>query len=161
RRAPSRVVTAEGGTAPGSVRLVRDWDGPRCRSRVRNAGRVAVRVGEIVLFDVSHGLPSDTGLYGEGFQMLSQTAGTPGRPADLGDYTDRKHYRMPEPGDATVVYSLLTLSPPAGGHCLLAFSSCRRFSGRFELRKGAMRVVLDAEGRELGPGEEWALEDFV
>src|SRR5262249_52643258 len=39
--------------------------------------------------------------------------------------------------------------------------SCRRFSGRFELRPGALRVVVDGEGRELRPGEEWKVEDFV
>ena len=161
KRASARVLTADGGAAPAFIRLTRTWDGARCRSRLRNTGRAAVRIEEIVLFDVVHGLPPETRLYGEGFQMLSQTAGTLGQPVDLGDYTDRKHYRMPEPGDATVVYSLLTLAPPAGGHRLLAFSTCRRFSGRFELRPGTVRVVVDGEGRELGPGQDWELEDFV
>ena len=80
-----------------------------------------------MLFDVSHSLPPQTGLYGEGFQMLSQTGGTLGEPKDLGGYTDAKHYRMPQPQGARVVYGLMTLSPPGAEHVLVAFTSGRRF----------------------------------
>jgi alpha-galactosidase len=158
--APAHVLAADG-SIPAAVTLVRQWEGPVCRARLRNRGRAAVRIGEVVLFDVRRGLPPETPIYGEGFQMLSQTGGTIGQPADLGDYTDATHYRMPQPPEATVVYNLLGLAPPGGGHRLAAFASCRRFSGRFELRPSSLRVVVDAEGRELGPGEEWRLEDFV
>jgi alpha-galactosidase len=159
-RAPGHVCAADGSPAPTLI-LQRDWSGPRCRARVRNRGRASVRVGDIVLFDVAHRLPPETAIYGEGFQMLSQTGGTLDGPVDLGDYTDARHYRLPQPADATVVYNLLVLAPPAGGHQLAAFSSCRRMVGRFELRPGRLRAVLDGEGRELGPGEEWALEELL
>jgi hypothetical protein len=88
KAAPWRVVPA--GDAPGvdAVRLTRSWDGALCRSRLTNSGREPVRLREVVLFDVSLGLPPETKLYGEGFQMLSQTGGTLGQPLDLGDYTD-------------------------------------------------------------------------
>jgi alpha-galactosidase len=159
-RARGRVVAARGSSA-ASVRLTREWDGPRCRARVKNAGRSAVAVAEVVLFDVPHALPPETPIYGEGFQMLSQTGGTIGQPADLGDYTDAKHYRMPQPADAIVAYNLLGLTMPGGGQRVLAFSSSRRLVGRFELRPSSLRIVLDAEGRALGPGEEWELEELV
>jgi alpha-galactosidase len=153
-------VLADGADA-SHLRLVRDWDQSRCRARVKNTGRAAVYVAEVVLFDVPHALPAETAMYGEGFQMLSQTGGTIGQPEALGDYTDAKHYRMPQPGDATVAYNLLALTVPGGGHRVLAFSSSRRFVGRFELRPASLRIVMDTEGRALGPGEEWELEEFV
>ena len=54
-------------------------------------------------------------VYGEGCQMLSQTAGTLGRMVDLDHYTDRGHYRLPEPEGYRTAYGLVTLSPPGGG----------------------------------------------
>ncbi len=154
------MVLADGGDV-SRVRLVREWKGARCRARVRNSGRSAVAVAEAVLFDVPHSLPAETAIYGEGFQMLSQTGGTVGQPADLGDYTDAKHYRMPQPADATVAYNLLALAPPQEAERVVAFATSRRFAGRFELRRDSLRVVLDTEGRSLGPGEEWELEELV
>src|SRR6185503_14602051 len=88
KSSPWRVVPAEDGASVDALRLARSWDGPWCRSRLVNAGRVPVRIKEVVLLDLAHALPPATGLYGEGFQMLSQTGGTLGQPADLGDYTD-------------------------------------------------------------------------
>ncbi len=158
---PGRVVPGEAATESRSVRLVREWEGTVCRSRLINAGPRPVRIREVVLFDVVHGLPAETALYGEGFQMLSQTGGTIGAPADLGDYTDVRHYKLPQPDGARVVYGLLTLTSPGGGPLVLAFTSCRRFSGEFRVRPTSIQVVLDTEGREIGPGQTWELEGFT
>src|SRR5262249_44775353 len=128
-----------------------------CRAQVMNRGGSAVRVRQIVLFDVAHDLPDATPIYGEGFQMLSQTGGALGRPVDLGNYTDAKHYRLPEPDGATVVYSVLAI----GAQSIIAFTSCHRFVGRFELRPRSLRVIVDAEGLTLAPGERWDLETLV
>ncbi|HZY88304.1 MAG TPA: alpha-galactosidase, partial [Gemmataceae bacterium] len=125
--------------------------------RVVNGGATPARVREVVLFEVPHDYPPETRLYGEGFTMLSQTAGTLGKPTDLG-LTDRKHYRIPQPADATTVYGLLTLSPPGGEHLALAFASCRRFVGRFYVRPKSIQAVVDTEGLTLAPGESWKLE---
>jgi alpha-galactosidase len=159
RNAPAAVVTADG-AAGQMVKVVREWAGPFCRARLVNDGTAAVRVKEVVLFDVPHDLPPETRLYGEGFTMLSQTAGTLGKPQDL-DLTDRKHYRIPQPDGATTVYGLLTLSPPGGGHSLLGFTSCRRFIGRFYVRPNSVQAVIDTEGLPLGPGQAWELEEFT
>lgn len=156
RQSKGRVVPADAG-----LKLTRTWEGSLLRARLVNAGREPVRTKEIVLVDVAHGLAPETRLYGEGFQMLSQTGGTLEKPLDLGDYTDAKHYKMPQPEGARVVHGMLTLSPPEGGHHLLGFTSCRRFNGRFYLRPGRLEAVLDAEGLELRPGETWQLEELT
>jgi alpha-galactosidase len=161
KAAPWRVVPAGGAPTGDAVRLTRSWDGLLCRSRLVNGGRAPVRVKEVIVFDLAHELPPETKLYGEGFQMLSQTGGTLGQPADLGDYTDARHYRMPAPEGARTVHALVTLSPPDEGHRLLAFTSCRRFNGQFYLRPGALQVVVDTEGLALGPGEAWELEELT
>ena len=65
-------------------------------SRVSNPTDRPVSVKEVVLCEVSLRLiPPDTLVYGEGFQMLTQTAGSVGNPVDAGSYTDAKHYRLP------------------------------------------------------------------
>src|SRR5215813_4146068 len=94
--APSAVIPADSKNVT-QVKLSRDWKGPLCNSRLINQGRVPVRIKEVVLFDLSLSLPEASSLYGEGFQMLSQTGGTLGQPVDLGNYTDQKHYKIPAP----------------------------------------------------------------
>jgi alpha-galactosidase len=156
KRARARVVPDV-----RALKLTRTWQGSRLRTQLQNTGREPVRVQQVVLLDVEHGLPGDTRVYGEGFQMLSQTGGTLAQPADLGDYTDAKHYKMPQPEAARVVHGMLTLSPPNSGHRLLGFASCKRFDGKFQLRPGRIEAVVDTEGQELRPGEAWTLEDLV
>lgn len=87
RNAPWRVVGADGADTSHVV-VRRVWEGSRCRSTITNGRREGVQIREVVLFDVNHGLSPETPIYGEGFQMLSQTGGTIGRPSDLGNYTD-------------------------------------------------------------------------
>src|SRR5437660_6702408 len=94
RAAPGRVVVADGQPAT-DVGLVREWDGRFCRSKVVNRGLAPVNVRGVVLFAVPHRLPPETGLYAEGFQMLTQTGGTLGKPVNIGSYTDRGHYKIP------------------------------------------------------------------
>jgi alpha-galactosidase len=117
-----------------------------------------------VLFDVALAMPAETALYGEGFQMLSQTGGTVGTPADLSQYTDAKHYRIPEADHARAFFGVVTLTPPGRDTTLCAFTSCARFSGRFRLSGGAaprLAAVIDTEGLALGAGETWELEELT
>jgi alpha-galactosidase len=159
--AKSAVVPVVDGTNVDSVKLTRRWVGPICTSTLVNSGRQPVKIKEVVLFDLRPNLPPTTPLYGEGFQMLSQTGGTLGQPQDLGNYTDAKHYRMSMPADARAFYGMMTLSPAAGLHHLLAFTSCRRFIGQFYVGADSLKVVVDTEGLEIKPGESWALEEFT
>src|SRR5262249_7039772 len=104
--APGSVVSADRSAAP-RVRVIREWNGTLCRSRLVNEGREPVRLKEVVLFGIELTLPPATGLYAEGFQMLSQNGGTLGEPADLGSYTDAKHYKMAAPAGGRVFYGLI------------------------------------------------------
>ncbi len=149
REAPASLVPAAGKApaALAAVKIVREWDGSVCRARLVNEGPRPARIQEIVLFDVGHEFPPETPLYGEGFTMLTETAGTIGKPRNLG-YSDSGHYKIPQPVDATNVYGVLILgpNPGRGDQVVLAFSSCRRFNGRFEVRERSIRGVLDTEG---------------
>ena len=157
----SAVVPAGDARGIEQVRLSQRWKGPICGSRLVNQGAGSVRVKEVVLFDLTLPLPADTRLYGEGFQMLTQTGGTLRQQTDLGNYTDAKHYKLPAPEGGKACYGLLTLSEITGKNHLLAFTSCRRFSGQFYLSGSRLKVVVDTEGLELKPGESWQLEDFI
>ncbi|MGH9386507.1 MAG: hypothetical protein ACRD2N_19720 [Vicinamibacterales bacterium] len=160
QRAPWHATLVNGDEAPPTVQLVREWEAGRCRSQIVNKGSLPIALKDVTLFSVTHALPAETPIYGEGFQMLSQTGGTLGAITDLGNYTDVKHYRMPEPAGTRVVYNLLTVAT-AGTHRVLTFTSCRRFSGQFRVLPNAIDVVLDLEGRSLDPGESWPLEEFT
>src|SRR5262249_14408543 len=125
--------------------IERTWDGPVLRARIVNRTTVPMRLDDVVVFEAPLTLPAETALYGEGFQMLTQTAGPPASPQDLSQYTDAKHYRIPASGSARAYYGLLTLSPPSGGAHVFAFTSCARFSGRFEIAASAVRAIVDCE----------------
>jgi len=106
-------------------------------------------------------MPDAAALYGEGFQMLSQTGGTLGMPLDYSQYTDAKHYRIPEAAGARAYYGLLTLTPPGRETSLMAFTSCNRFSGKFVIRGSSLRAVVDCEGLSLAAGQTWTLEELM
>jgi alpha-galactosidase len=159
-RSASNMTLADGTAAPATVQLTRTWDGAYCRSVITNRGSNPIALKEVTLFALTHDLPAATPLYGEGFQMLSQTGGTIGAMTDLGNYTDVKHYRMPEPPGVRVVYNLLTLALPQAHH-VLAFTSCHRYSGQFRVTPDRIDCVLDLEGRSLNAGETWTLEEFA
>jgi Alpha-galactosidase len=145
----------------GEVTLTRSWRDQIMTPMLANHGKRAIRIKEVVLFDLTIGLPPETRLYGEGFQMLSQTGGTLATPLDLGNYTDEKHYKMPMAAGARTFYGVMTLSPPRGDQILMAFTSCFQFAGQFRLKQNSLQVAVDTEGLELKPGSTWQLEEFL
>ena len=159
-KAPGGVVMVDG-TDTSAVRLLRNRRGNVWSSRVVNNGNASVRLKEVVLFELDLSLPPTTRLYGEGFQMLTQTGGTLDQPTDLGNYTDAKHYKIPALDGYQAFYGMMMLSPPTGDNYLFAFTSCHRFIGRFYLKGSLLKVVVDTEGHELKPGETWKLEPFM
>ena len=159
--APPKVVPLIDGADVSRVKVERRWKGSICQSQITNQGREPVKVKEAILFDIQPPFPPTTKLYGEGFQMLSQTGGTLGQPSDLGNYTDAKHYKLPVPPNTKAFYGMMMLSPSTRDHHLLAFTSCHRFAGQFYLNHQSLKVVVDTEGRELRPGETWQLESFT
>ncbi len=155
--AKSEIRTVEPNDA---LKLSGVRNGDLYRATLTNTGKTAVHVKEVALFRIVHQLPDDTRLYGESFQMLSQTAGTLGKPVNLA-YDELAHYKIPQPADARVVTGMMTLTPAPGETMLLGFTSCRRFNGRFYLRPHSIEVVQDTEGLALQPGEKWELEEFL
>lgn len=137
------------------------WEGDLAQPVLRNTGAAPVAVKEVVLFDIAHGLAPTTPFYGEGLQMLAQTAGTLAAPVDVGDYPDRSHYRLPEPEGFRRVYSLVTLEPASDAQSLLAFTSCARFVGAFDVSPTRLRAVVDCEGLVIPAGSAWPLEGVV
>ncbi|MFD0893960.1 alpha-galactosidase [Luteolibacter ambystomatis] len=161
RDSPGRVILEDGSSASADVALVRKDEGAVSRWAVVNKGKAAVKIREVVLYDGDHGLPGDTPLHGEGFTKLSQTAGMLEKPVDLDTYTDRAHYKIPEPDRLRTVYSVVTLAPAGKQRLLLGFSSCRRFTGRFGFDGKRLRVSEDTENLTLEAGKTWMLEDFM
>ena len=162
KTAESRVVRSP--ATPGTeteLQVVRQWQGNYCKSTLINTGSEPVNVSEVVVLSIPHALPPSTAIWGEGFQMLSQTGGTLADPVDIGFLTDLAHYRIPQPQGATTIYGVLTLRPPGELHCVLAFTSCRRFSGSFRLWPGRIDAVMDLEGLQIKPGESWPLEELM
>jgi alpha-galactosidase len=159
--ASSSVVPLVEGADVSKVKVGRRWKGAVCQSQLVNQGSEPVKIKEVVLFDVQLSLPATSRLYGEGFQMLSQTGGTLGQPIDLGNYTDAKHYKLPAPGSAKAFYGMMMLSTSPRDNHLLAFTSCSRFIGQFYLSNPSLKIVVDTEGGELRPGETWQLERFT
>jgi len=104
KSSPGRPVRATA-TAPAEqdLRLTRQWVGRLCKSTLTNTGSKPIRVREAVLFSVPHNFPTGTAIYGEGFTMLSQTGGNIANPIDLGSFSDRAHYRIPQPLGVTTV----------------------------------------------------------
>ncbi len=157
---PGAEVVAEAGENASALVLKHRWSGDRCRWQLSNRGVTPVRVREVRLFDLPHRLPAATPVYGEGFQMLSQTGGTLGAPQDIGSYTDRGHYRLPEPAGFRTVYGMLLLSPAGEDRTLLGFASCRRFNGKFHFNATRIQGVVELEGLALPPGASWDLEEL-
>lgn len=145
--------------APDKVRIHLRWRGEVCRPQITNVSATRVRLRQVVLLEYTHSLPPETAIYGESFQMLTQTVGTLASIREIG-YAEQQHYRIPGPKDAAVVTSLLTLSPPGREHLVLAYTSCKKFIGRFYVRNGNIAAVVDTEGLALEPGESWELEEL-
>lgn len=154
-------VLGTSGADTSTLKLELTWNGNLCRSRLINTGPKSVRVHEVVLLNVPHSLGPETPMYGEGFQMLSQTSGTLAQPVDVGSYTDRDHYRLPESAGFRTVYGLLLLAPSNEDRVLLGYTSCRRFDGKFEVNGQDLRAVLETEDLELGAGKYWDLEEWM
>lgn len=160
-RTAGRVVTEENSAEAKQVSLTVHQSGDLYRAQLMNHGTLPVRIKEVVLFSLRYTFPPETQLYGEGFTMLSQTTGTLAKPQPSSIYLDAVHYKLPQPPGAKTYYGLVMLSPPQQRRMLVAFTSCHRFSGKFDVREGQLDVVVDADGVAINPGEVWKLEEVL
>jgi alpha-galactosidase len=160
RASVPQAVTADPDRARELV-VEMHWNGDEAAPVLRNDSAAPVAVKEVVLFDLAHGLAPDTRFYGEGLQMLAQSAGTLAAPEDVGDYPDRSHYRLPEPAGFRRVYGMLALEPAGRPQFIAAFTACTRFVGAFDISAERVRGVVDCEGLVLPPKSAWPLEPIV
>jgi alpha-galactosidase len=160
-KAESRVIGIDGQLLGQTVRLEMKRDGKIVRARLTNQGDKPQRIREVVLFDFAHGLPNDTPFYGEGFTMLSQTGGTLGKMIDFDGLTDRGHYKLADPKGFRTVYGMMWVVPPEKDASVLAFTSCRKFVGRFHVNAERIVVSIATENLELAPGASWDIEEFA
>jgi len=160
-RSRPRVILADGREAPPAVTVSMQSEGGFRRCTISNGSNEAQALGEVVLFDVEHGLPGDTRMHGESYNMFGGVIGTLDRMVDLDPYTDRGHYRLPEKEGFRTVYGVLTLTPSNGRSSLVGFTSCRRFVGQFRLNLGRLQAAFSTEGLVLEPGASWDLEEWA
>ncbi|MGO4292199.1 glycoside hydrolase family 36 protein [Chitinophaga sp. RAB17] len=145
-----------------ALAITRSWDHQMVRSAVVNNGKQTIYVNNIVLFEIDGSvLDSNSQIYGEGFQMLSQTGGSLGHPQNIGGYTDEGHYKVVGPHHMPTAYGMFNLTLPGGECLMLAFSSCQRFMGRISFSANKIIVSVDVEHLKLAPGQRVELEDFM
>lgn len=160
--APEKVILADGSAASQQIVTVqRKWKGDKCKLSLKNISSDPLNIREVIVFDMQHQLPGTTRFYGEGFQKLGQMGGTIVRPEDWGTYSDRAHYKIPEPEGMRTVYGMLTFEMQHAQRILLATTSCEKFISRFSFDDKRLRISLDCENLILKPGETWNLEEFI
>lgn len=155
------VYAANGSIAPDYIKVVRNWKNDHCEIRIVNTGSTAVRLKEVITGAAGKILLPTTPFYAEGFQMLTQTAGTLAHPETLGNYTDAGHYKIPQPEGYLAVYNLLRLYPAHEEQILLGYTSSRRFVGKFYISADTIKTVTDLENLELAPGADFKLEELM
>ncbi len=154
------LVVLKDGSLSADVKIDRKWNGNNCKISITNNNSSTVKIKEVILFSADKLFAGGTPVYGEGFQLLSQTGGTLAQPKNIGYFTESKHYQLAEPPGYKVVYNLLHLSPSPNDQYLLGFSSANRFVGKFYLSADTIKVVMDLENLEMPAGATWQLEDF-
>lgn len=137
------------------------WNRNICNSEIINKSDKPIKLKEVVLFSGQLPFDPDTQFYGEGYSKLSQDGGTINAPVSIGSFTDKDHYKLPQKEGFFTVYNLAMFYPEKSDILLIAFSSCRRFSGEIRIdQQGKYEVVLDLENLTIAPNETWKLEEF-
>lgn len=159
-RKTEAVAILSDGRPATSIKIDKKWQGNTCVITITNKGKSNINLKEVVLFKAAKQFAPGTPIYAEGFQLLSQTVGTLENPQDLGYYTDRSHYKMPEEPGYRTVYNVLRLMPANSDQVLMGFASSNRFVGKFLLSGDTVKVVEDLENIAIPAGSTWKLEDF-
>ncbi|MDO6605646.1 glycoside hydrolase family 36 protein [Arenibacter palladensis] len=144
------------------IKFEREWKGNICKSKLTNTSDDILFPKDVILFEFQdHGLDPESPVYGEGFQMLHQNGGSLGKPENIGKYSDKDHYRIPNVDNLPTAYGMLNVNIKEDENLLLGFTSCHKFIGRISYDRRRMLISLDTEGLILEPGESWELEDFM
>lgn len=128
--------------------------------RLDNITGHAVTLREWLLFDGVVASP-ETPIYGEGFQMLAQSAGVWGQPLAMGRCPDASVYRITADEGYHTVHNLL-LYRLEEQWVLLGFASCHRFGGEFRLYPdGRLQILMQTESLSIAAGSHWLSESLV
>ena len=136
------------------------WSDSTLALRLDNISGRAQVMGQWLLFDEVVATP-DAAIYGEGFQMLAQSAGCWGSPEAVGRCPDASVYRISADQGYHTVHNLLLFRQGEQWQ-LLAFTRCERFGGEFRLYPdGRLQILMNTEGLSLLPGAHWDSESLV
>lgn len=140
------------------VKIEKKWSGSTCQLTLVNTGSTQARVTDVIAFQVKSSWAPSTDMYGEGFTMLSQTGGTMEKPVDIGQYTDRNHYKIPERRGYRSLYGMAVFHPKDSPYHVMGFTSCKRFVGRIDVKADEVCISIDTENLIMKPGEKVQLE---
>ncbi|WP_345009100.1 glycoside hydrolase family 36 protein [Pseudaeromonas paramecii] len=137
------------------------WDGPALQQAAGRQSLTSSQEGheatEWILYDGHPFKEPVFEIYGEGYQMLAQTAGTWDAPKPVGRCPDASYGLGAEKGYHSC-YNLL-LVRQANGWTLMGFTACREFVGVFRLYPGGrLQILMDTDGRQPANGETWQSE---
>ena len=136
------------------------WSDSTLALRLDNISGRAQVMGQWLLFDEVVATP-DAAIYGEGFQMLAQSAGCWGSPEAVGRCPDASVYRISADQGYHTVHNLLLFRQGEQWQ-LLAFTRCERFGGEFRLYPdGRLQILLNGEQRTLPAGGHWLSEPLL
>ncbi len=125
---------------------------------VRNGNDVDVTINELQICEFN--IPLDAPIYMEGYQMLSQTAGTMGNPKDIGRLNEVRDYRLYHE-DTTAHYgSNYFITKVKGKWYLIGATSCFRTSLIFKLEGDVCKVYWDLEGSVIAANSEYS-NDYI
>ena len=136
------------------------WSDDEVVVRLDNISNEPLCPREWLLLDQPVAEP-DWPIYGEGFQMLAQTAGRWGAPQPIGRCPDAEVYRITADEGYHTVHNLLMFKAQEQW-TLLAFTGCERFGGEFRLfPDGRLQVLMRTESVALRPGSHWLSEPLL
>ncbi|PSV18754.1 glycosyl hydrolase [Photobacterium kishitanii] len=117
----------------------------------------------VVIAECELHIAPDAKVYGDGFQMLSQTAGTFAHPKAIGRCPDNNaEYRIYPQAANQRYYNYLVIED-GERYVLFGFTSCHRFAGYFECQDNKIIVCIDGENCAI-PADETnhiSLENWV
>lgn len=135
------------------------WQGSTCKLKLTNETDKKIAPGDITLFTAKMIYPKDTEFYGEGYNMLSQYAGTIDNFKLIGSFSDYDHYHLPKPEGINQVYNMAIFYPKGKSPLLIGFCSCNRFSGWVRFNEEKIEIALNCESVEINAGETIDLEE--
>lgn len=137
-----------------------EWENAECQLSLKNISDQTICLHKIPVFTMDMTFSQDTFVYGEGYNKLSQYAGTVSDLEMIGAYGDFQHYKLPKPDGCYQVYNIIRFTPEKEPGLLMGFTSCNRFGGEFWFDEQEIWVTLNLEGIEIAPGETIELEHF-